>query len=300
MSDEMVIEQNEQVAAPDNAAQPSETVTEVTESTVAPDATETETPDAVTDEQKNEQVKVEEQQKTEKRARGWQKRVDELTRDKYAERQAREALQKQNEELLRVALGKGNATAANATQESDGRPNPASYVHGESDAQYIRDDAVWLAEQRTRAILNDNAKQQTEAQAKQAQEQSERAVTSAFMTRQREVAKTIPDYDATMAEGAHEISVPNPVFDMIRRMPDGPLVAYHMVKNPALTEQFFNNPPELHGILLGQLSATLKGAAKVSNAPTPGKPTQARAASSSTPPEDTAAYFAWADKHMRN
>jgi len=299
MPDEMVIEQNEQVAAPDNAAQPSETVTEVTENTVAPDAAETETPDAVTDEQKNEQVKEEEKQKTEKRARGWQKRVDELTRDKYAERQAREALQKQNEELLRVALGKGNANAPNAAQEGDGRPNPASYVHGESDAQYIRDDAVWMAEQRTRAILNENAKVQTEAQAKQAQEQAERAVTSAFMTRQREVAKTIPDYDTTMAEGAHEISVPTPVFKMIRRMHDGPLVAYHMVKNPALTDQFFNADPDDYGIILGQLVSTLKGAAKVSNAPTPGKPTQARAASSSTPPEDTAAYFAWADKHMR-
>ena len=298
MPDEMVIEQNEQVAAPDNAAQTSETVTEVTESTVAPDATETETPDAVTDEQKNEQVKVEEQQKTEKRARGWQKRVDELTRDKYAERQAREALQKQNEELLRVALGKGNANTPNANQESDGRPNPASYVHGESDAQYIRDDAVWLAEQRTRAILNDNAKQQTEAQAKQAQEQSERAIHSAYMTRQREVAKSIPDFDATM-QMAHEVSVPDTAFNLIRRMPDGPLVVYHMVKNPALAEQFYANPPELHGILLGQLSATLKGSAKISNAPPPGKPVQAKSGSSSSPPEDTAAYFAWAEKHMR-
>ena len=298
MSDDVaVVENTEQVATPETVAQTSEAVTtEVTEQQTV-DAEATENQDAATDEQKNQQVKEEEAKKTEKRARGWQKRVDELTRDKYAERQAREALQKQNEELLRVALGKGNATAQQ--QEQDGRPNPANYVHGESDAQYIRDDAVWMAEQRTRAILNETAKQQTEAQAKRAQEQSERAVANAFMARQREIAKTIPDYEATMEEGAHEISVPNPVFDMIRRMPDGPLVAYHMVKNPALTEQFFSNPPELHGILLGQLSATLKGAAKISNAPPPGKTTQAKAASSSTPPEDTAAYFAWAEKHMR-
>lgn len=299
MSDELVVEQSEQVAAPDNAAQQSEAVTEVTENTVVSDATENETPDAATDEQKNAQVKEEEKQKTEKRARGWQKRVDELTRDKYAERQAREALQKQNEELLRVALGKGNASAANANQEGDGRPNPASYVHGESDAQYIRDDAVWLAEQRARSIIEENSKRQAEERQRQTVEQSERAIVNAYAQRTREIAKTIPDYAETMAEGAADISVPNQVFDMIRRMPDGPLVAYHMVKNPTLTEQFFNNPPELHGILLGQLSATLKGAAKISNAPAPGKPTQARAASSSTPPEDTAAYFAWADKHMR-
>ncbi|TXH15353.1 MAG: hypothetical protein E6R03_07320 [Hyphomicrobiaceae bacterium] len=295
MRETLEVENTEQAATPETVAQPSEAVTpDVAEQSVETEATENQ--DAVTDEQKNQQAQKEEKEKTEKRARGVQKRMDELTRDKYAERQAREALEKQNAELLSILKGQSKPAA---TSESDGRPDPAKYVHGEADAQFIRDDAAWIAEQRTKSMLEQLRREQSEQTAKATQEQSERAVANAYMARQREIAKSIPDYDATMTEGAHEISVPNPVFDLIRRMPDGPLVAYHMVKNPALTEQFFSNPPELHGILLGQLSATLKGAAKISNAPPPSKPLQAKASSSSTPPEDTAAYFAWAEKHMR-
>jgi hypothetical protein len=282
----------QELATTQDVAQQSETVTEeqsVTEQTAATDATETQS--AETDEQKNAKVQQEEKQRTEKRQRGVQKRMDELTRDKYAERQAREALQKQNEDL--IALVKGGQAKATP---SDGQPKPDQYADYQ---EYVRADAVWHAEQRAKALFDENLKTQSEQQRRQQTEQSERTVNAAYMQRQREVAKTIPDFDETMAEGAQDISVPNHVFDMIRKMPNGPLVAYHMVKNPTLADQFFTHPPELHGILLGQLSATLKGAAKISNAPPPGKPAQAKTGTASEPPEDTDAYMAWADKHMR-
>ncbi len=87
---------------------------------------------------------------------------------------------------------------------------------------------------------------------------------------------------------------------LIRKMPDGPVIAYHMVKNPQLAEQFFNtDDPEMHGILLGQISATIKGPAKVSNAPPPGKGIRATPSAGSAAPEDPDAYMAWRAKNLR-
>lgn len=286
-----------------DTARPSEAQTvENTESAEQQDTSSTdtegnETNGAETDEQKNARVQQENEARQKRRSQGVQKRIDELTRDKHAERQAREHLEKINADLL--ARLTGGAQKPNGATADDGRPNPASYVHGESDAQYVRDDAAWLAEQRARTFIEQHTKAQTEAQQRQAQEQSQRAVRSAYLQRQREIAKTIPDYDRTMAEGAQDIEVPTTVFSMIERLPNGPLLAYHMVKNPALTEQFWSTPPEDHGYLLGQISATLKATAKVSNAPPPGRPAQAKTGSQANPPEDTDAYFAWAEKNMR-
>ena len=296
MSEETVIDT--QVAAPDNAALSSETPPENTGGVgdaVVSDTTQTDANGAETDEQKNKRVQQEEQQRAEKRSRGVQKRMDELTRDKYAERQARESLEKQNAELL--AMLKGNTSKPT---QSDGRPTQDQFQDFQ---EFVRADAVWHARQESvreaRALLEENLKTQTQAQQRQAHEHNERTIHSAYVQRQREIAKNIPDFDETMSEGAQDITVPDPVFNMIRRMPNGPLIAYHLVKNPALTDQFYNSPPEMHGILLGQLSATLKGSAKVSNAPPPGTPVKAKTGSSSEPPEDTDAYMAWAEKNMR-
>lgn len=294
MSEQLELE----VAAPqqDNAAQLSEPDAEQRpEQPGGTDAPEQSV--AETDEQKNERVQQEAAQKAEKRARGIQKRMDELTRDKYAERQAREELARQNAELLALLKGKTENVPS-----ADDRPTQDQF----SDyAEYVKAYAIWAAEkaaklharQEAKALLEQNLKEQREAQARQAQIQSEQAVINAYAQRHKEAAKTIPDFEETMAEA--DVDVPAHVLNMIRRLDNGPIVAYHMVKNPALAQQFFTHPPEMHGILLGQLSATLKGSAKVSNAPPPGRPTQAKSGSANEPPEDTEAYFAWAAKHMR-
>lgn len=287
-----------------DTAQPSETTTDKPEGTEgveqqdATSNTDTEVKEvngAESDEQKNQRVQQEERQRSEKRSRGVQKRMDGLTRDKYAERQRAEHLEKVNAELLaRIESGSRQAKPDGAA--NDGQPTPEQYGDYQ---EYVRADAIWHAEQRARALIEQSQKTAAEERQKYAQEQYERAISQNYAKHAREVAKTIPDFDTVMSEGAHEISVPDGVYDMMRRIPEGPLVAYHMVKNPALAEQFFSSDKSVHGVLLGQLVATLKGSAKVSNAPPPGKPVQAKPGSSSSPPEDTAAYFAWAEKHMR-
>jgi hypothetical protein len=101
----------------------------------------------------------------------------------------------------------------------------------------------------------------------------------------------------TMADA--DIAVPTAVYDMIRRLPEGPTIAYHMAKNPELAQQFFEQPPYMHGVLLGQLAATLKAPQKTTTAPAPGKPAASKAGSDNEPPSDPNLYRAWADKHLK-
>lgn len=242
-----------------------------------------------TDEQINADVQKEAQARAEKRQRSIQKRMDELTRDKYAERQAREALERQNAELM--AMIKPQPTA-----QRTGAPRQEDFTDY---AEYVKADAVWHAKQEAQALLQSALQEQSKAQQTAAQSAVERELAATFAKRAAETAKNLPDYHSVM-EDADQIQVPNHVLGMIRRLDNGPLIAYHMVKNPALAEQFMREPPEMHGVLLGQLSASLKTSAKVSNAPPPGKPAASKSsASPSDPPEDADAYMAWAAKNMR-
>lgn len=242
------------------------------------------------DKDKNKTVVDEAKQKSEKRLSGIQRRIDELTRDKYTERQARENLEQQNKELLAILKGQ----KAPDGKTDDGRPKQDQYPDY---ADFVRADAVWLAEKAADAKIEKALSTQSEETRRQSFAQSEQQAVAQYNERAKEAAKSIPDYDEVMSDA--DVDVPMPVLAMIRRLDNGPTVAYHMAKNPALARQFFDQPAAMHGVLLGQLSATLKGTAKVSNAPPPGKPAQPKAGSSSEPPEDADAYMVWAAKHMR-
>jgi hypothetical protein len=245
------------------------------------------------DDQQNKALTEEERKKSEKRISGWQKRVNELTRDKYAERQAREQLAQQNAALL--ALVKARESQAASPPKDQGPPRQEQYTDYDA---YQRDLAAHYGKLAASQHFEQLTKHQQEQLSQQMAIQRERAAIDLFAQRAAETAKSVPDY-AEVMEDAESIQVPNNVLAKIRMLDNGPLVAYHMIKNPALAQQFFTKPPEMHDILLGQLSATVKVPAKVSNAPPPGTPAKGKAVSANDPPEDTDAYMAWAAKHMR-
>jgi hypothetical protein len=277
----------EQVADPDKSTlKPSETVPEGTEKPGAPDAQEKV---AETDEQKNERIQKEAAEKAEKRAKGVQKRIDELTADKHAERKRADELAAQNARILALLEGKQAAPAV------QGEPKREQF---ESYEDYVAARAEFRAEQKAKALIEQSTKTSDEQRRKEASEQAQRSLEQGYADRQRQAAKDISDFNDVMEDA--DIAVPTQVYNMIMRMPDGPVIAYNMAKNPDLVQQFWSNPAEMHGILLGQLSATLKSQQKAqTKAPDPGKPVGSKAGSATEPPSDPNLYRAWADKHLR-
>ena len=267
----------------DQTVQPSETETKVAEKT---GVTDTQEKVAETDEQKNDRVQREAAEKAEKRARGVQKRIDELTAEKHAERKRADELQAQ---LFRFMEQK-NPVA----QAVEGEPKQKD---GEPWEEYVLRLAEHRAEKRVDAMLAEfQSKRQEETRTLTAQQEQAEAERQ-YLARQRETAKTIPDFMEVMEDA--DIEIPGHVYGLIQRMPDGPVIAYHMAKNPDLARQFFDSPTHMHGILLGQLSATLKASQTSSNAPAPGKPVQSKPGNSSEMPSDPDKYRAWAEKNLR-
>lgn len=285
MTEELI---DQQAGAEENPAT-SETELEQSsaENTAATEATET----VETDEQKNERVQREAREASEKRARGVQKRMDELTADKYAERKRADDLAEQNRRILALLEGKSSAGVAKPAD----RPTEQSHPDY---AERVHATAVWDATQAARAEIEKSRKDFEDQSRRSTQEQQQRATISAYQERQRETAKSIPDFNTVMEDA--DVPVPQGVYNMILRIPDGPLVAYHMAKNPQLAEQFNAGNADMHGVLLGQLAATLKASQKTqSNAPPPGKTVRSTPGSDNEPPSDPDKYWDWAKKHMR-
>ena len=293
-------EQMELMEAAPDAAQTPDAGTQPANETDAPGGTETDAgqedagqrnEQGNEDGQENKAIVDAERQKAERKVSGIQKRLNELTRDKYAERQARESLERQNQELLSI-LKTGRQPVE---QQADGRPQQSQFTDY---AEFVRADAVWNATQAAKTLIEQERRVLHETTQRTTAANTEAAAAAAYQQRMAAAAKAIPDFEETMAD-ADTIEVPTPVLNMIRRLDNGPQIAYHMVKNPELAKQFFTQPPEMHGVLLGQLSSTLKGSAKVSNAPPPGQPARSKTGSGSEPPTDADAYMAWAAKNMR-
>jgi type II secretory pathway component PulJ len=280
---EEVVEQDQTVVTGTDTTQQSETVTDKgTEQSAG--ATDTQQTVAETDEQKNERVQREAAEKAEKRSRGVQKRIDELTADKHS-------LARQLSEALALAKQAGETRQAKPTVE--GEPTQGA---DESLADFLVRRAVHVAEQKATAIVEQKTKASQEATQRTEAQKAEVAVEREYQARQKEAATKIPDFMETMEDA--DIAVPTPVYNMIRRLPEGPVIAYHMAKKPELAQQFFQHPPEMHGVLLGQLAATLKAPQKTTTAPAPGKTVASKAGSDNEPPSDPEKYRAWADKHL--
>lgn len=246
-----------------------------------------------TDEQKNARVQEEASEKArlkeEKRQASVQRRMDELTADKYAERKRADELAGR----LAALESKQNTPQAPGEPTRDQFENYEDFVTARAEFR-----AVAKAEAATAAAIAKFSETQKESQTRSVQEESRRATEKQFIERRLEVEKSIPDYKEVMADW--EPNIPDSAVDLLVKMADGPLITYHLAKNPSLEAQFRDQPAYMHGILLGQLSATLKSPTKVTAAPTPGKTVStAKGGTSTEPPSDPNQYYAWAQKNLR-
>jgi hypothetical protein len=246
-----------------------------------------------TDEEKNARVQAEAaakaQQREEKKQQSIQKRFNELTAEKYSAQKLADQLAEQNARILALLEGKqGNQIP------TDAEPKREQFTDYED---FITARAEYRAEQKALAIVEKFSKTQEETQTERSRQSEDAKVQKEFLERRAAVEKTLPDFRETVEDW--EPKLPDSVVETIIRMPDGPLISYHLAKNPELEAQFRDSPAYMHGVLLGQLSATLKSQTKVTAAPNPGKPVTQKPGTSNEPPSNPELYYEWAKKHLR-
>lgn len=242
-----------------------------------------------TDEQKNARVQEEDAErrrvKEEKRQAGVQKRFDEITAEKYREK-ARADLLQEEIERLRNPVQK---------TEASGEPKREQFEEYED---YLRASAKFEAQQLVKEQMEQFQRTQKESATVSQMEQSRKEKEAKFIERRTAIEKEIPDYREVVEDA--DYNLPAHAVNLIVELEEGPLIGYHLAKNPALAAQFNGKSPEMQGFLMAQLVSTLKSAPKVSSAPAPGKPVSSSKASSSTePPSDPEQYLAWAKKNMK-
>lgn len=247
-----------------------------------------------TDEEREKRVVEEKAQKEAIKADRQQKALDkrfaEMTAARYAETARADALARELEQV-RNQKQTVQSVAKEPTREEF-----------ETYEDYVAARAEFRAEQKATALVQariDEFQKVQKEQSSQSNQQNEtQRIEREFKAARAEVEKKLPDYKEVIEDW--EPTLPGSVQEMVARLPDGPLLCYHFAKNPELEAQFLNQPDSMHGILLGEIRATLKASAKETKAPSPGKPVASKAASNdggySGDPEG---YYAWAKKNLR-
>jgi hypothetical protein len=184
---------------------------------------------------------VEPDEATEKAKAGIQKRFDELTRDKYSERRAREAAERERDEL-RARL-----------QQQEKPAQPPSTPKSLKDFDY--DEARYA--EHLRAEARAEAKQAVaEELAREREKTAAVKRESEWRERVEAFRKDAPDFDDVVMQS--DLPITQIMADVLGARADGPAIAYYLGKNRDVAAQIAQLPPGLAGAELGAIAERLK------------------------------------------
>lgn len=254
------------------------------EQNVAADTTE----NTETDEQKNERILHERQERSRRAASRVQQRFDELTRDKYAERAARERVERELDELRR-------ASRQQQQQDGDGAPKRDQFDDYES---YIEARASYRATKEMVGRLEAMQRQVAEQQRAEHELRERNSVLQAIADSTAKFRSQAKDFDDAMEAIADIPS--SPILERAIATADNPAaILYALGKDPERARNIAMMDPLQQAKMIGKIEYELRSTSvRVSNAPAPGKPAGAKGGAASEPPEDPEAYFRWAEKNL--
>lgn len=259
----------------------SEEIVESTNATAEPvEAEIVETPEIENPEPENEP-------EPEKVPKGVQKRIDEITREKYEERRERQAAlaraEKLERELEQLRATQQQRQPEPQAQRNDGPPDPNQYPAGRFDPDYLEALTEFRIEQRFQAQIA-----QTE-QAKQA---------ATIKQKEAEFRAIHPDYDSARDFILSDpILATHPGIGQAVIHSDSPAdVIYYLGTHPEEAYQLARLDPFAAAMRIGAISASLKQPAPpvtpakpVSNAPAPISPISGAGKSSAFPTDPSEA-----------
>lgn len=195
-----------------------------------------------------------------KKGRGYQRRIDKLTRDLHE---------------LRGRLDQATAASTKPAEQTPEVMHPDAPTDEPSLEAFTNDAKYQTYEQAhqawTKALLKYERVQETRAAETQAQETAAREQAKVWGDRVEEYRGKTPDFDDTLADCELMISVPMQA--AIRDSDLGPAMLYHLAKNPAEAERISKLGPVSAVRELGKievkLSTPVTPAKRASAAPNP-------------------------------
>lgn len=214
-----------------------------------------------------------------KPARGVQKRIDELVRQREEERREKERLLA----IIEQSLPKQPQTPAPA----DGKPVPDQFEDYES---YLEALVDWKSDQKI--------SQREQVRERQTSEQQK---VSAFQEQVARAREQYADFEAVAFNPSLPIS--EHMQAVILDSDQGAALAYHLGKHPGEAARIAQLPPMAAARELGRIEATLQAPAaprRASSAPEPITPVGTREAASRDPSKmTTEEWMAWRNTQLR-
>lgn len=206
-----------------------------------------------------------------KKAKGVQKRLDELVRQREDERRAREAAESRLDRALAAVerlTGKPAAEAKQDIEQDDPEPvRPVKAQFPSDDAfeaardDYTENKARWIARREVQATIAERERLVVEAKAQEEQSR----VRDTYRGRVEKVVEKYPDYHE-VAESP-TVSITIPMAHAIMQSDFGPDLQYHLGKNPAEAERISKLPVPAQLLALGRLEATFAVASAKAETP---------------------------------
>ena len=235
-----------------------------------------------------------------KKAKGVQKRLDELTRQREDERRRAEAAEARLDRALAALERKPEVSI----EESD--PEPVRPTRGQDTEayeqaimDYAEQKATWIARQEVRAAQAELAQQEQVKAAEHAQQEARES----YQSRVNAFKEKHADFEQ-VAESP-DVQVSMPMAAAILHSENGPNLQYYLGQNPNEAERIRQLSPPLQLLELGKIEAKLTAPPPpkpaVSAASAPIKPLSGAAPSSQKSPEDMSMdeYAAYRKSQLR-
>ena len=223
-----------------------------------------------------------------KKSKGVQKRIDELTANWRNEQREKEWLRQQYEMLQKQV----QTAAPKPVEQPKAAPSDRPKIEEFEDVNdYVEAVTEWKLTQAEKAKA-EAAKQ--EAERKQQQELQTRVSTMVESARQK-----YADFDEVVLSNP-SLVISQFAAEALAGMEKGADVAYHLGKSPAEAARIASLPQSLQLVELGQIAATLKlSEKKVTQAPAPVS-SQLGGPAGGGEPEDIRAWMEWRRNQLSN
>lgn len=230
-----------------------------------------------------------------KKAKGVQKRIDELTSNWREAERREEAARQENLRLLALVEKGGKVEEKPAAKEDQEPQKPTRESFGTTDeyvaalADYADAKASWSSEKAVKEVLAAEARKTEQRQI----EAGQKAAQEAYAKRVEAATKEYPDYKE-VAESP-DVVVSIPMAHAILQSEHGPKIAYHLGKNPEEAKRISALSPPVQLIEMGLIVARLTAPAAlspapqkpaISAAPKPLKPLESKSDSVAKDPQD--------------
>lgn len=216
---------------------------------------------------------------TAKHKGGFQKRIDELTKQREELRREKEEYARRLDETLKIIDRSNPPQRTDPQNRSDSEPTREQF---DSPDEYSKALAEWSSK---KAVEQFRAEETRKAQEEKAAGEFQKALNSWHENRAKAM-QNHPDYEA-VAE-SEDVPIAQHVGMALLHVPNGPEVAYYLGQNPAEAARISALGAPHAAIEVGRLSERLSAPSATSKAPAPTKPLSGNqnAAAEVSPDED--------------